>query len=127
MVIMTGIVAIYYVFTSIIYQGVGHGMVIMTGIVAIYYNVILSWAIYYLVMSFNTVLPWSSCDNSWNTDSCYLRIRNATNITTTDLNTTMDHTFGLNTTAVTDAEINIPYEIVKNISSRRTPTEEFWE
>ena len=99
----------------------------MTGIVAIYYNVILSWAIYYLVMSFNTVLPWSSCDNSWNTDSCYLRTRNTTNISTTDVNTTMYHAFELNTTAVTDTDINIPYEIVKNISSRRTPTEEFWE
>ena len=37
MVIMTGIFAIYYVYTFIIYLGVGHGMVIMTGIFAIYY------------------------------------------------------------------------------------------
>ena len=37
MVIMAGIVAIYYVYTFIIYQGVGHGMAIMTGIVAVYY------------------------------------------------------------------------------------------
>ena len=32
-----------------------------------YYNIILSWAFFYIFSSFSSSLPWSSCDNWWNT------------------------------------------------------------
>ncbi|KAI8436468.1 hypothetical protein MSG28_010039 [Choristoneura fumiferana] len=38
-----------------------------------YYNTIIGWAVYYLVASLasiNSVLPWTSCDNEWNTPLC---------------------------------------------------------
>ncbi|KAL3862151.1 hypothetical protein ACJMK2_008139 [Sinanodonta woodiana] len=56
-----------------LFKGVWYGMITLTGIVSIYYNVIIAWTLYYLIMSFNTILPWSTCDNYWNTPSCYLR------------------------------------------------------
>ncbi|KAK3592462.1 hypothetical protein CHS0354_001581 [Potamilus streckersoni] len=56
-----------------LFKGVWYGMIILTGIVSIYYNVIIAWTLYYLVMSFNSVLPWSTCDNYWNTVFCYHR------------------------------------------------------
>ncbi|KAL1256244.1 hypothetical protein QQF64_011789 [Cirrhinus molitorella] len=34
------------------------------------YNIILAWALFYLIFSFKSQLPWASCDNTWNTDDC---------------------------------------------------------
>lgn len=42
----------------------------------VYYIVILAWAVFYFFMSMRSKLPWSTCDNAWNTITCinpYLR------------------------------------------------------
>ncbi|PVD34691.1 hypothetical protein C0Q70_05968 [Pomacea canaliculata] len=52
------------------FKGVGIGMVMVSSIVCIYYNVIIAWTIYYLFLSFRATLPWSTCKNEWNTQSC---------------------------------------------------------
>jgi solute carrier family 6 (neurotransmitter transporter, GABA) member 1 len=42
----------------------------------VYYIVILAWAVFYFFMSMRAKLPWSTCDNVWNTITCvnpYLR------------------------------------------------------
>lgn len=31
------------------------------------YIIILSWALFYLVFSFSSPLPWATCNNYWNT------------------------------------------------------------
>lgn len=56
---------------SPLFQGIGYAMFLMSGLVAIYYNMILAWGLFYLISSFTTTLPWSSCDNWWNTDGNY--------------------------------------------------------
>jgi hypothetical protein len=61
-------------YTNIIYtsvSGIGFGMICLTGIVCIYYNVIIAWTLYYLLYSFFPTIPWSTCDNDFNTDACY--------------------------------------------------------
>lgn len=53
-----------------LFKGVGVGMVMVSAIVCVYYNVIVAWTLYFLYMSFRAVLPWSTCDNEWNTVNC---------------------------------------------------------
>uniref|UniRef100_T1KQK1 Transporter n=3 Tax=Tetranychus urticae TaxID=32264 RepID=T1KQK1_TETUR len=55
---------------SPLFQGLGYAMFLMSGLVGIYYNMILAWAMFYLFSSFTDKLPWSSCENEWNTNAC---------------------------------------------------------
>ena len=57
--------------------GVGFGMVIISAVVCVYYNVIIAWTIYYFVLSFAWELPWSTCNNDWNSPNCYTRSSNS--------------------------------------------------
>jgi solute carrier family 6 GABA transporter-like protein 6/8/11/12/13 len=50
--------------------GIGVASTIIVCLLNIYYNVILAWAFYYLFASFTSVLPWSHCNNDWNTKRC---------------------------------------------------------
>ncbi|OWF45690.1 Sodium- and chloride-dependent glycine transporter 1 [Mizuhopecten yessoensis] len=95
-----------------LFKGVGYGMVIISGIVCVYYNIIISWTIYYLYHSLRAVLPWSMCNNPWNTDLCYVR---------TGLNATSP----VNITTTTLAG-NVAVA-VQNVTKMMTASEEFWE
>ena len=46
-------------------------MVLIAFYTDFYYNVIISWALYYFIASFNKVLPWYKCSEPWATDACY--------------------------------------------------------
>ncbi|XP_040011434.1 sodium- and chloride-dependent GABA transporter 1 isoform X2 [Xiphias gladius] len=46
--------------------GVGLATVVISSVFSTYYNVLMSWALYYLFNSFGAVLPWKSCNNTWN-------------------------------------------------------------
>ncbi|XP_061547669.1 sodium- and chloride-dependent GABA transporter 2-like isoform X1 [Phycodurus eques] len=55
-----------------IFGGLGYAsqMMILHG--CVYYIVILAWALFYLSSSFQAELPWSHCNNSWNTEACFM-------------------------------------------------------
>ncbi|XP_070701920.1 sodium- and chloride-dependent GABA transporter 2-like [Pempheris klunzingeri] len=53
-----------------LFEGLGHGNQMVALYSAIYYIVILAWAFLYLFSTFHTVLPWASCNNTWNTENC---------------------------------------------------------
>ncbi|XP_077982014.1 sodium- and chloride-dependent glycine transporter 2-like [Glandiceps talaboti] len=72
-----------------LFKGAGIGMVIITGLTTIYYNAIIMYILYFFISSFTAIpnLPWSTCDNWWNTEACSTRSKmamlNATNVTET--------------------------------------------
>ncbi|EDO32356.1 predicted protein [Nematostella vectensis] len=55
-----------------LFQGIGYASVVIVQYLNIYYIVILGWAFYYMFHSFQAVLPWSHCDNDWNTEKCHV-------------------------------------------------------
>ena len=55
---------------SPLFKGIGYAMVCVSAILAPYYNLIIAWSLVYLFSSFTSTLPWSSCNNYWNTPSC---------------------------------------------------------
>ncbi|KAJ7997072.1 hypothetical protein DPEC_G00225130 [Dallia pectoralis] len=51
-------------------KGVGLATVAISFIMCTYYNVIITWSLYYLFSSFQSPLPWQSCNNTWNMPNC---------------------------------------------------------
>ncbi|ESO94430.1 hypothetical protein LOTGIDRAFT_118264 [Lottia gigantea] len=93
-----------------ILRGVGVGMTLTNALFCSYANLILSWILYYLVYSFMSPLPWSNCDNWWNTKDCYI-------YTTIEdpSNTSINSELMMN---ATDLLTNIAHTL---------PSEEFWQ
>ncbi|XP_050717625.1 sodium-dependent dopamine transporter-like isoform X2 [Eriocheir sinensis] len=53
------------------FRGVGYCAVLVAYFVSFYYNVIIAWSIYFVYASFSFTLPWTSCNNTWNTKDCW--------------------------------------------------------
>ncbi|KAH3838903.1 hypothetical protein DPMN_112320 [Dreissena polymorpha] len=63
-----------------LFQGIGYASAVIVFILNCEYNIILTWAYYYLFASFTSVLPWSNCENEWNTETCHVDHRKITNM-----------------------------------------------
>ncbi|KAM6970095.1 sodium- and chloride-dependent GABA transporter 2-like [Aplochiton taeniatus] len=53
-----------------LFEGMGYASHLIITFSATSYVIILAWAFFYLFSSFSYELPWASCGNYWNTDSC---------------------------------------------------------
>ncbi|XP_069117798.1 sodium- and chloride-dependent GABA transporter 1-like [Argopecten irradians] len=111
-----------------IFKGIGYAMILTNVVVSVYYNVIIAWVLYYFGSCFTSTLPWSSCDNEWNTDQCYSRVF-VTNTTMTSQylssqNITSQNMKSYNTTTHNMTSRNMSDALS---SSAKTATEEFWE
>ncbi|KAL4226537.1 hypothetical protein ACF0H5_014522 [Mactra antiquata] len=59
---------------SPLFSGIGMAMCVCSGVTALYYNMIIAWCMFYFFVSFQHPLPWSDCDNDWNTKDCRLKL-----------------------------------------------------
>ena len=50
--------------------GIGYASLTTNCFLALYYNVLIAYCFYYLIASFQLIVPWSTCNNWWNTKSC---------------------------------------------------------
>uniref|UniRef100_A0AAR2LW54 Transporter n=1 Tax=Pygocentrus nattereri TaxID=42514 RepID=A0AAR2LW54_PYGNA len=57
---------------SPLFEGVGYATQVIVALLNVYYIIVLAWGIFYLAFSFSSSLPWSSCNNTWNTAFCVL-------------------------------------------------------
>ncbi|XP_045102699.1 sodium-dependent nutrient amino acid transporter 1-like isoform X2 [Portunus trituberculatus] len=51
-------------------KGVGYGQMIGSWCVVTYYCSLMALTVFYFIMSFNKVLPWSVCDDAWADNNC---------------------------------------------------------
>ena len=49
----------------------GYGMITIPTIINFYYTVIMAYAFLFLFLGFTSTLPWSQCDNEYNTINCH--------------------------------------------------------
>uniref|UniRef100_H3BXN3 Transporter n=1 Tax=Tetraodon nigroviridis TaxID=99883 RepID=H3BXN3_TETNG len=63
-------------------QGVGYGYLVLK-VYELVYIIIQAWALFYLVFSFRSELPWATCNNSWNTANC-VSLQDVANLTTNE-------------------------------------------
>ncbi|KAK0080226.1 hypothetical protein PV325_014170 [Microctonus aethiopoides] len=92
-------------------QGVGYATMTIVFFLDVYYCIIIAWTLFYLISTFArlTNLPWSSCDNWWNTKNCF------------------DKSNGTSLKQFT-SERNTSLQINSNESFHHTtPVEEYWE
>lgn len=99
------------------FEGVGIASQVIVTYLNIYYIVVLAWGIFYLFNSFQNPLPWSTCDNAWNTKNCHSVSSNPH-----AFNFSSDWSFLHNTTM--DDDFN--YTILEP-SFHQSSEQEFWD
>ncbi|XP_050693500.1 sodium- and chloride-dependent GABA transporter 1-like [Eriocheir sinensis] len=102
---------------SPIFKGVGYGAAVMSVWLNIYYIIVLCWGLFYFFMSLTSELPWGSCGNWWNTETCVNPYtRNNLECYNESYNATASETF---------CKVgNLTHVAVSNLTD---PVKEFWE
>ncbi|XP_060602811.1 sodium- and chloride-dependent taurine transporter-like isoform X2 [Ruditapes philippinarum] len=115
-----------------LFQGIGVAAAVIVFLVNCDYNVLLSWAFYYFFASLTTQLPWSHCDNDWNTPDCTAGFVTGAN-SSEKLNSSGTEIFTYDTN-VTSLRTAVSYNDTSDILSGRRnlsyvsdPVTEFWE
>ncbi|XP_076117759.1 sodium- and chloride-dependent glycine transporter 2-like isoform X2 [Mytilus galloprovincialis] len=87
-------------------KGVGYGALLVSTIFCVYCNIFMTWTIYFLYQSMTSILPWSHCNNEWNTDNCSDNSRHNASLS----NVSKEANWSMNTNL-----------------TKMTPSEEYWK
>uniref|UniRef100_A0A8P4KKM0 Transporter n=1 Tax=Dicentrarchus labrax TaxID=13489 RepID=A0A8P4KKM0_DICLA len=98
---------------SPMFKGVGYGMMVVSTYIGIYYNVVICIAFYYFFLSMTKLLPWTYCNNPWNTPDCSGVVGNSQRLNASLANATTSLVAGVS-------------EVV-NRTKRTSPSEEYWK
>lgn len=103
--------------------GIGVGMFNQLFLITIYYILINAWTMFYMTSSFLSPLPWTSCDNEWNTPRC---IREDKGGPSYNNETTYNMSISISTT-----NVNESYDLQEKNGSltsweNQTSEKEFW-
>eukprot|EP00057_Strongylocentrotus_purpuratus_P014234 XP_011668708.1 PREDICTED: sodium- and chloride-dependent betaine transporter [Strongylocentrotus purpuratus] len=104
---------------SPLFKGIGVACLVVESFLNTYYVVIMAWGLYYLFWSFRAVLPYSTCDNEWNTPCCMVANAAAKVNTTSSDNVTVYELAN----DMTNSRMNTSVECGNETTS---PTVEFW-
>ncbi|XP_054767997.2 sodium- and chloride-dependent betaine transporter-like [Lytechinus pictus] len=103
-----------------LFKGIGVACLVVESLINTYYVVIMAWGLYYLFWSFKAVLPYSTCDNEWNTRCCLAAndVRNVNATSSLDNDTAYD---------LVDDVISPTLNTSEECGNETTsPTVEFW-
>ncbi|XP_056016857.1 sodium- and chloride-dependent betaine transporter-like [Ostrea edulis] len=106
-----------------LFKGIGVGMFNQLFLITIYYILINAWTMFYMTSSFLSPLPWTSCDNEWNTPRC---IREDKGGPSYNNETTYNMSISISTT-----NVNESYDLQEKNGSltsweNQTSEKEFW-
>lgn len=68
-------------------KGIGYASPVLMLLANTFYPIVLTWALRWLIASFSPTLPWTRCDNAWNTENCletFSKVENMTSLNLTD-------------------------------------------
>ena len=60
-------------------KGIGIASLLVVCYITLYYATIIAHSVFYLFASFRETMPWSTCDNYWNTINCIERVNSFKN------------------------------------------------
>src|SRR4051794_14500176 len=61
-----------YITFFLLLSGIGYCAVTVSYFVSFYYNTIMGWSLHYTIHSFLSPLPWTTCNNTWNSENCFI-------------------------------------------------------
>ncbi|XP_033746964.1 sodium- and chloride-dependent betaine transporter-like [Pecten maximus] len=104
-----------------ILRGIGIAIAVINCISGINTVILEVWALEYFINSFTAVLPWTNCDNDWNTPACYREDSNMGSGNISLYNSSLENYTFMNLTSET-------VKLVKNetVYHPVDSVEEFW-
>ncbi|XP_064407894.1 sodium- and chloride-dependent creatine transporter 1 isoform X2 [Latimeria chalumnae] len=102
-----------------LFKGLGYASLVIDFFFNTYISMVLVWALYYLYHTFTETLPWSTCNNTWNSADCRETFQRKACLNVTFSNATFINTTFSNST--------LSNETCSLLEEKQSPITEFWQ